>query len=350
MKIIWTYTSNLEKNKNQGYAVAANNIIKSIDYDIEVVNLTEEDPFSFINIGYETRVNEKKISKKDIIINNTLPEGYTKAAGYSIGFTYWETTRLPNNWINSMNKMDEIWTASSFIKEVFFNSGIKSPIYSFKLGINEKIYKQINPFIKDKFVFIHDGSPSSRKNTQMVVDAFLKLFENNYNYHLIIKSIGPTNARIKNGQNIIGSVYKHNQITVVDENLSEYDVFNLYSKANCMLYPTSGEGWGMMPFQAIAMGIPTICTNFSACTEFAELSYPLDYQLSEQNMMGIYNQAGKWAMPDFDDLCDKMLYIVNNYEEAKTKTKIGSDYIQKNMKWSDVGKDYNDRLCQILNH
>lgn len=349
MKIFWTDTGNGEKISNQGYIVAANNIVDQINKNgLEIKRKTTllSDDFSHLGIGHEIK---EQLSNADLVISNTLPTDYTRIKKYNIGFTYWETTKIPDYWVSEMNSMNEIWTTSDFIKDVFIDSGVSVPVHSYKLGINEVIFRQIDPVIKDKFIFIHDGSPSLRKNTDTVIKAFLNLFKNNYNYHLIIKSIGPTNARIRDGQSIIGSVYKHPQITVIDDTISDQEVFNLYAEANCMLYPTSGEGWGMMPFQSIAMGIPTICTNFSACTEFANLSYPLDYSLSKDNMPGIYNNAGEWATPDFDDLCDKMLYIVNNYEEAKSKTRIGSDYIHKNMKWSDIGKDYYDRLCQILN-
>lgn len=349
MKIFWTDSSNNEKISNQGYIVAANNIIDQINKNglaISRANITHDNDFAHLGLGHDI---VPALDKADIIVSNTLPDVYKYSAAYNVGFSYWETTRIPSSWVKQMNKMDEIWTTSQFVKDVFINSGVSVPVHNFKLGINEKVFKQIDPVIKDKFVFIHDGSPSLRKNAQTAVDAFLKLFSGNRDFHLIVKSIGPPTARIKVGGSIISSLYNNPQVTVVDDTITDDEVFELYSKANCMVYPTSGEGWGMMPFQSIAMGIPTICTDFSACSDFAKLSYPLDYTLSSLNMPGIYSNAGEWATPDFDDLCDKMLYIVNNYEEAKLKTKAGSDHIQNNMKWSDIGKDYYDRLCQILN-
>lgn len=356
MKIFWTDAGQHGKVRNQGYLVSAYNIIKQIEkFDLDIDRLPslrdqdEDFDFTKINIGHELYTTNINYSDYDILINNVLPDIYNNSGKYSIGFTYWETNRAPEQWVPYMNKMDEIWTTSDFIKNAFIESGVNVPVTSFKLGIDETVFRQINPTIDDKFIFIHDGSPSTRKNTQIAVNAFLKLFGGKSDFHLIVKSIGPTTARIMDGDSIVSSISKHPQITVIEDTISDQEVFNLYSEANCMIYPTSGEGWGMMPFQAIAMGIPTICTNFSACEEYADLSYPLDYKLTKEGMVGVFNNAGEWAMPDFDDLCDKMLYIVNNYEEAKSKTKIGSDYIHQNMKWSDIGKDYYDRLCQILN-
>jgi hypothetical protein len=100
--------------------------------------------------------------------------------------------------------------------------------------------------------------------------------------------------------------------------------------------------------KAIAKGIPTICTNFSACEEFAEMSVPLGYSLSDYKMSGIYENAGYWAKPDYDDLCDKMLYVTKHYEEVSEKTYSSAVYINENMTWQKVAKGYADRLCQIL--
>lgn len=282
----------------------------------------------------------------DIIINNCLPHHYKKLGGYNIGFTYWETESVPIKWIDNMLEMDELWTTSSWAKEVFKHSTGHKNVHSFSLGI-DPVFNKYTDIPSGPFTFMHMGSPSTRKNTQMAVDAFLKLFNNDSNYHLIIKSAGPPDARLKDDRgDIVGSIYNHPQITVIDTILDEEELSKLYEKAHCFIYPTSGEGWGMMPFQSIAKGIPTICTDYSACKEYAYLSIPLDYKLGETQKFGIYADT-QWAIPDFDDLCDKMLYVVSNYHKEKEKVLLGADYIHSNMTWDMVAKNYSNRLCQI---
>lgn len=141
---------------------------------------------------------------------------------------------------------------------------------------------------------------------------------------------------------------QHSQIEVIDYDVSHEELGAIYDKADCLLYPTSGEGWGLIPFQAIAKGIPTICTNALACTEFADMSVPLDFVWSNKNMFGIYSGAGEWAEPNFDDLCDKMLYVANNYEEVSDKTYQGAEYINQNMTWEKISQKYIDRMKLIL--
>lgn len=299
---------------------------------------------SIPGFGYFKKVN----SAGDIVINISTPEAFVKSNTYSVGFTFWETNKLPIDWVEQCNEMDEIWTCSVAMKDVFINSGVIKPVHEFKLGVDPKIYFPKKRTPHNKFTFISIGSPSTRKNSQMSVDAFLKLFEGNHDYKLIYKSNGPGDARLHKGTSNQSSINYHPQIEVIDYQVSHEELAAIYDKADCLLYPTSGEGWGLIPFQAIAKGIPTICTNVLACTEFAEMSVPLDFVWGNKNMSGLYSNAGEWAEPNFDDLCDKMLYVVNNYQEISDKTYKSAEFINQNMTWEYVSKKYIDRIKLIL--
>ena len=295
-----------------------------------------------MGIGYM----EKDECSNEIIINHSTPSAFIKSNIYSIGFTYWETNRLPNDWVTACNKMDEIWTCSLEMQKIFIASGIERPVYEFKLGVNPDIFYPKLRTPHSPFTFLSMGSPSSRKNSQMTVDAFLKLYDGNHDYRLLYKTNGEPDGRIYRG----GTMYplRHPQIEVIDDNVSHERLGEIYDMADCLVYPTSGEGWGMIPFQAIAKGIPTICTDALASTEYAYMSVPLDFKWDKWKMNGIYSDAGEWAVPDFDDLCDKMQYIATNYEEVANKTYQSALHINKNMTWGQVSKSYIDRMKDIL--
>ena len=303
----------------------------------EIQNLL--DGFSF---GYMTTSD----SIDEIVINHSMPESFIKSNIYSIGFTFWETNRLPQSWVDDCNRMDEIWTTTSFMQNVFIDSGVSVPVFKFNLGVDPEIFYPVKRQFHRPFTFLSIGSPSTRKNSQMSVDAFIKLFGGNGSYKLIYKSNGPADARMI--QNGMKTRLDHPQIEVIDWEVSVEELGSIYDRSDCLLYPTSGEGWGNIPFQGIAKGIPTICTNATACEEYAHMSVPLDYEWTTDKMTGLYYGAGSWAKPKFDDLCDKMLYVVNNYEEVSAKTFASAQYIHENMTWEKVSKDYINRLCQIL--
>lgn len=335
----------------EGYGDSSLNIISNLikhgvpvsEYLVDVPEEIEKMNFGIDYMSVNTNTDSP------IIINNCLPEGYVFGSKYSIGFTYWETNALKKDWVDQMNRMDEIWTTSEFMKNVFINSGVRKPVYAFKLGVDQKLYSPSKKKSHKPFTFLSMGSPSTRKNSQMAVDAFLHLFSRDENYKLIYKSNGPPDARLHKDTSSQVFIHGHPRIKVIDWRLSESLLSALYDEANCLLYPTSGEGWGLIPFQAIAKGIPTICTNATACVEYAEMSVPLDYKWSKINMTGIYNNTGEWAEPNFDDLCDKMLYVVKNYDDVSNKTLEGAKHINENMTWEKVTREYAERLWQILN-
>ena len=350
--IVWN--ENASASGAEGYGYAAKSIVNSLiqnGIDINVSkNYIPDNIKDLINLGISYI--DKIESPNSISITHALPEIYSRSLKHSIGFSYWETNRLPQRWIPEMNKMDEIWTVSKWAKNVFIESGVKVPIYDFKLGIDRSLYSPPNAPKKhhsDRFRFLSIGSPSTRKNSQMAVDAFLKVFGRSDDCILIFKSMGPPDARLYKGTDHQRALHGARNITVIDYELSQEELSKLYDDVDCVLYPTSGEGWGILPMKAIAKGIPTICTNATACTEYAELSIPLDYKWGTDNMSGIYSGCGTWAIPNIDDLCDKMLYVVNNYEKASNKTFSGAQWISRNLTWDKVTKPMADRLCQILN-
>jgi len=308
-----------------------------IDQSIEKMH------YNNLGIGY-TRILPS--NQDGIVINHCTPNEFINFKNYSVGMTYWETNLFPIDWIDNCNRMDEIWTTSKAMKHVFINSGITKPVYNFELGVDPKIYFPQKRTPHNQFTFLSLGSPATRKNSQLSVNAFLKVFGDNNNYELIYKSNGPQDARIyKNG---IMHPLEHPRIKVINHEVTTEELGAIYDKADCLLYPTSGEGWGLIPFQAIAKGIPTICTNALACTEFADMSVPLDFKWGTKNMTGIYQNAGEWAEPNFDDLCDKMLYVVNNYAKVCDKTYQGAEFINQNMTWEKVSQKYIKRMKIIL--
>ena len=352
-KIIWNGTS-LRQTRNEGYKNAEDEIVPRLveqGLDISRECLVPTD-VQFINnsgigLAYESNASERISS--EILINNRLPHDYQVGSGYSIGFSYWETNKLPGQWVTRMNQMDEIWTTSLWAKNVFIDSGVTVPVYNFSLGIHKEFFYPILRTRKSPFTFLSIGSPSTRKNSQVAVDAFIKMFGGKDGYRLLYKSVDCPDARLKDAGGGVLPISSHGQIDIIDADVDLETLSKIYDSVDCLIYPTSGEGWGILPYQAIAKGIPTICTNATSCTEYAEMSVPLDYKWSNYNMSGIYDDTGTWAEPDFDDLCDKMLYVVNNYDEIAKKTYDNATAQFETMTWDWAAKGYYNRLCQILN-
>jgi glycosyltransferase involved in cell wall biosynthesis len=330
-----------------GYSVVVNEINnRTSGLGIIGTNDLPELKDSSMSVGFDNSGNmiffkDREMDYGDIkiYIHLGIPRHRASAlAKYSVSFMFWESTIVPPYIVDDINSFDEFWTCSNWAKEIFIKNGVVIPIYVFDLGFDPSIFKIKNNFDRgdSPFTYLHVGSEHIRKNTQLLINAFLKLHDGDMNYRLILKSNGSPFARVSNDSGF--GCYDHPQIQVIDYTLECEDMAALYHSADCFIYPTTGEGWGLSPFTAIACGIPTICTNVSACQEYAHLSVPLAYELV-QTHYGEGFDHGKIGWPSLDDLCERMLYVENNHKEVIDKTYEGAVYLQENYSWDKtIGK------------
>ncbi|GAI18333.1 unnamed protein product, partial [marine sediment metagenome] len=69
----------------------------------------------------------------DTLIVHTVPEYYPMWARKEpgkrlIGYTVWETDRIPDHWPGLLNKMDHLLVPTHWNKRVFENCGVITPI------------------------------------------------------------------------------------------------------------------------------------------------------------------------------------------------------------------------------
>lgn len=282
-------------------------------------------------------------------INFCQPVYYQTGNYYTVGYTPWESTSIPSSWFFNMSLCDEIWTTSNFVKQVYLDNGVSDNVHVVHHGVSPD-FRIVDREITGQFNFLHVGGESTRKNSQLAVDAFLELYDGNEDYKLVLKYNNFCNAEVPVHGTTVSAI-NHPQILGLSDSLPRSELFELYSKCHCMLYPTKGEGFGMIPFEAIATGMPTIVTNATGTADFAEMSYPLNATMvpaSEQSEHYGTN-AGDWAEPDRDHLISLMAEIVADYEGAKRKTIQSAKILHNEWGWTDSAAKIRDRFLEFKN-
>ena len=253
---------------------------------------------------------------------------------YRVGYTPWESTVIPDTWKYYMQQQDQIWTTSKFCYDVFQSYNVHDDIHIVPHGIDPEVWTINDRTLTDRFNFLHIGGNSERKGAQKVVDTFLDLYDGDESKHLIIKSNGPSEARWRRPDFYGGNIGHHPQVTAIPNDLSESDLVKIYHQAHCLVYPTNGEGFGFIPFQGIATGLPTIATNLTATADFAEMSMPLNATWTD----GIGLHLGKWAEPDMDHLRELMTNVVDDWETHKKKAMQSARIIHSTQTWDHIAK------------
>ena len=274
------------------------------------------------------------------------PEMYTGTSKqYRIGYTPWESTEIPELWVQKMNAMDEIWTTSNFCKDIFEQNGVKVDLV-LPHGINSDVYPIVHRELNDTFYFLHIGGPTERKGGQMVMDAFVELFDGQDNVKLIMKVNDHSEARWRDRNGVYrGSPESHSQVIFIKDELTLEQMSALYAKAHCCVYPSNGEGFGLIPFQAIATGCPTILTNATGMKDFANLGIPLNVN---KWIDGEGIHLGKWALPDFDHLKTLMSSVVKYWPGYQRQANHSARIIHSTQTWGHIAQKLENHLGEKL--
>jgi len=306
------FTPTINFKNSNGYGYAGSNIATSLK------ELGHDVPYSY--------------PKAPVQLNFAQPEHFKMHRGqYQIGYTPWESTKIPDKWKNMLDHCDEIWTTSDWCANVFEDNGYKN-IKVFPHGI-EPVWKPMKRKDDGVIKFLHLGEPAPRKAGQMVVDAFSALYGNNPGYSLTIKAYKSNTTRIYNNyidRNIVGlpnEIYKN--ISIITDELNTEELVKLYHDHDVLVYPSYGEGFGFIPLQALATGMPTICTKGWAHYENYLGPLGLDSEIIDSPWP--FPHEGKVFEPKYQHLLELMRDVSLNFKAYSgyyyaQSTKIHEEY------------------------
>ena len=298
--------------------------------------------------------------------------------------TMYDADLLPEPWIDCLNLVGNIWVPSEWSKNVFIRSGVTQPIFVSGYGVDQERMRYTLPPMftgcPDSLVHSHEErgkdvleiqAPAEwlRNNLGLgtyegLVDASAETMQSSPREKPFVFLSVSTNVFDRKGAmtairafrgldapNAI-LVLKFNtgmSVTVKDDSrirslvgdFSTADFINLVQRSNCLLYPSSGEGFGLIPLEAMALGRPVIVTDYSGMTEYVDdqYCYPLPFEGVQRSEL--YNQAydadGSWAMISDETLCGLMQHVYDNYEEAVEKGRLASDHVRSVWTWDRAG-------------
>lgn len=177
---------------------------------------------------------------------------YINQKAYKVGYTAWESTQFPKTWTESGNLdiVDEIWVPNRFCKDVFSKYTDKD-IYIFRHGL-DKTFQPQERELTDTIKFIHIGYPAYRKNLYDTVNAFLELYSGRKDVTLTIK--GYEHVSLPEFDN-------EPNINVIGETYTSFEMVRLLKEHHALIYPSWGEGFGLIPLQTLGTGMPSIVSG-----------------------------------------------------------------------------------------
>ena len=254
-----------------------------------------------------------------------------------IGYTMFEMVDLPSAWVEGCECMDEIWVPSMFNLDSFSQAGVpKDKIKLVPLGVDvdffdpDRVQPMEIPGLKG-FNFLSIFQWTKRKGWDILIKAYLEAFKQADDVALVIRSYyrngRETESLVRRYIEELGfDVNKIPRISVVSEPIISQYMPSLYKACQAFVLPTRGEGWGLTYMEAMAMGLPTIGTRFSANLDFMndENSFLIDNlgiePVDEEQVRDNLQYAGlSWGKPSFEHTVELMRYVYENRGEASNR-------------------------------
>jgi glycosyltransferase involved in cell wall biosynthesis len=226
----------------------------------------------------------------DVIIEHNLPSTFEKRVNIrTIGIFHYETTHLSSSlWIESINKLDEIWVECIQQKCACVSSGVVVPVKILPYSVDIKKYEnKLNPLnitvLKDKCVYYSISENTRRKNIAALIRAYYSAFTQKENVILVIKTCAAGHTAVSTMKLMSGfisdiqkavHIYSDNKnyppILVLTDYLSEKQLAQLHISCNVFVSPSHGEAGCIPAYDAMGFGNPIIVSNWG---NFPELCY-----------------------------------------------------------------------------
>lgn len=248
----------------------------------------------------------------------------------NIAIVPFETTRVPPSWVPRLNSMDAVFVPCEQNVQMMRDSGVTVPLEVIHWGVGRDM---LVPVIRtprdDVFTFGTMGALSIRKGTNILVKAFELAFPTEQDVQLICKTSNRGYPFMTNDKRVrvqVGPV-PHSEL-----------LEDFFSKVDCFVFPTLGEGFGFPPLEAMATGIPAIVTGWSGPMEYMtpEVGWTIDYSMDEAKEFSdkVYREpCGEWAIPDMKHLIHLMRYAYEHRNEVREKGAAAAQYVREKWTW-----------------
>ena len=306
----------------------------------------------------------------DIHFHIVVPNEFATTGKYNIGITAGlETTIIPPEWIDGLNRMNLNIVPANFVKEsvsksVFdkHNEQTKekigelrctTPIEVLFEGADTNIYKPTKEFskelvdelevIKEDFCFLFVGHwlqgslGNDRKDLGMLIKTFLETFKNKKEQPaLILKTSGATPC-ILDREEIMGKLAEIKNtvsgdfpnIYVLHGDLRDEEMNELYNhpKVKAHVSFTHGEGFGRPLLEASLSEKPVIAPNWSGQVDFLSSSNAillpgsLNDVKPESLMKGMHVKGTQWFTVNYNYASKILKDVFDKYNKYEVKGK-----------------------------
>lgn len=200
---------------------------------------------------------------------------------------------------------------------------------------------------KDATVYLNIGAMTANKGIALLIKSFYNITFVNDNSYLILKGLGDIYTSKEYVDKAIESLKSANlvdlkrwanvekKIIFINETLDYCTMNLLYNTATAYVSPYLAEGFNLPALEAIACGIPLICSDHGPTCDFTLSEFCLKPKTS---ILKPNHSEERFLSVDDLDLENCMMQVSKDKEFCSRARLLGPAYVKKNFSWEMVAE------------
>jgi len=191
-------------------------------------------------------------------------------------------------------------------------------------GIFKKKYNLVN-----KKIVLYLGKITPRKGLDILVRAVAAI-----PYHDIVLVVAGNDMGFKSKVEKIIRERNVQERVLFTGLLEDRDKISAYVDSDVLVYPSTLEIFGLVPFEAIMCDTPVIVTDDCGCGE----------------IIGKIGAGYLVKYGDIEGLVNTITEVLNNKEEARERVQKGQEFIRQHLRWENISSQTErvyKKLCSI---
>ncbi len=266
--------------------------------------------------------------------------------------TMFETTGIPDHWVQTLSQQDEVWVPGSFNVDTFSACGVpRHKLRAIPGGVNVSVFHPEAPPLdlgpKEGFTFLSNFVFSDRKGWDLLLTAYFTEFKPEEDVSLLIKTYGDkASIRARLGY-FISSRFNQQRLPrhrVIIARLHSSILPGLYTACDAFVLPSRGEAWGLPFIESMACGLPTLGTRWGGNLEYMndENSYLIEIEGMEDvpQYVDVPVLIGhQWTKPSVEHLRQLLRHVFEHRLEAKEMGQRGRVDICRQWTWEQAAEN-----------
>jgi len=286
---------------------------------------------------------------------------------YLIAMWYWELPALPAEMVREIPRVDEIWVASEFVRDVFLRYTDK-PVMVMPCVVEPEVDETVTreqlglpeegPVVY--LVTFDANSTIARKNPYGAIKAFEEAFGcGRSDVVLVVKVVNLGSYPVVQ-QDMRAHVARVGGI-LIETDMAPGEIGALIKMADVYVSMHRSEGFGLGLAESMYFGHPVIATANSGNMQFMNnhnsclvgyTSKVVDRNDLSDNphALVLYQPGNLWVEPDVGEAARWMRWLFDHPEERERIGRVASAHIRENFSLAAAGRAMKARLDEVNAH